>query len=124
MCLSNPSIPIGRWQECRPIRKNAAVLKTTPLQTLALALCWGMAYSDALSPRWDRAAGFVVWFVVGFVLIEALSGIFIGDCISEPCSPSLGWRMVALIVAAYSLSAVIGWAAAKLVSCLINRRAG
>lgn len=83
-----------------------------------------MAYSDASSPRWDLIAGFVAWLVVGFVLIDPLSGIFISDCISEPCSPSLGWRVLALIVAAYSLSAMVGWAAAELVSRLVYGRVG
>ena len=83
-----------------------------------------MAYSDAPSPHWSRIAGFVVWLVIGFVLIESLSGVFIGDCVSEPCSPSLGWRVMALIVAGYSISALAGWAATKLVSRLIHRRAG
>jgi len=81
-----------------------------------------VAYSDAPSPRWDRIAGFVVWPLVGFVLINALSGIFISDCISEPCSPSLGWRVLALIVAAYSLGGMVGWAAAELVSRLVYER--
>ena len=83
-----------------------------------------MAYSDAPSPRWDRIAGFAVWLVLGFVLLEPLSGFLVQDCISEQCFPSLGWRLLALILSAFSISGVGGWAATALLKRVIYRQAG
>lgn len=82
-----------------------------------------MAYSDVPSPRWDRIAGFGVWLVLGFVLLEPLSLVFVEDCISEQCNPSLGWRLLALVLSAFSLSAVGGWASSVLLKRVFNRRA-
>jgi hypothetical protein len=83
-----------------------------------------VAYSDAPSPRWDRIAGVAVWFVIGFVFLEPLNGFFVGDCISQECKPSLRWRLVGLILSAFSMSAVVGWAATALLTRVIYRRAG
>ena len=80
-----------------------------------------MAYSDAPSPRWDRIAGFGVWLILGFVLLEPLSGLLVADCISEPCYPSLGWRLLGLAVLTFSLSAGGGWASSALVKRLVYR---
>ena len=81
-----------------------------------------MAFSDAPSPRWDRIAGFVVWLVLGFVLLEPISRFLIEDCISEQCDPSLGWRLFALALTAFSLSAVGGLAISALLRRVVYRR--
>ena len=81
-----------------------------------------MAFSDAPSPRWDRIAGFVVWLVLGFVLLDPISPFLIEDCISEQCNPSLGWRLLAVVVTAFSLSAVGGWASSALLRRVVYRR--
>jgi hypothetical protein len=83
-----------------------------------------MAYIDAPTPRWDRIAGFAVWLVVGFVLLEPLGGFLVADCISEECNPSLGLRLAASVFSAFSLSAVVGWTATALFNRVIRRRAG
>ncbi len=83
-----------------------------------------MAFSDAPSPRWDRIAGVAVWFLTGFALLNPLSGFIVADCVSEHCSPSLGWRVFALILLAFSASAVAGWLATALLQRLLYGRAG
>jgi hypothetical protein len=84
----------------------------------------GVAYSDAPSPRWDRIAGVVVWLALGLALIDPLDPFFIADCISEECTPSLGWRILALLLSAFSISAVGGWIAAALLKRAVYRRSG
>ena len=87
------------------------------------ALSWGVAYSDAPSSQWDRIAGFVAWLVTGFVLLEPLSGFFIGDCFSEECNPSLRWRVLALFLSAFGLGAIGGWTATAFLKRVIHGRA-
>ena len=81
-----------------------------------------MAYIDSPARRWDQMAGFAVWLVIGFVLLDRLSGFFIADCISDECNPSLGWRLAALAFSAFGLSAVVGWAATALLNRVTYRR--
>jgi hypothetical protein len=82
-----------------------------------------VAYSDASSPHWVRISGLVVWIILGFALLEPLSDFLIADCISIECSPSLGWRLFALVLLAFSASAAAGWAVTALLHRLTDGRA-
>ena len=79
-----------------------------------------MHYPD-LHPRWDRIIGVGVWLAAAFALLDPMFGVFVGDCISVQCTPSLEVRLVGLALTALIIAALPALAIAKVIRRLVTQ---
>jgi hypothetical protein len=53
-----------------------------------------------------------MWLVLGVLLMEPLHKVFVADCLSEPCTPSLELRLLGLVIASFLIAALPALASA------------
>jgi hypothetical protein len=81
-----------------------------------------MSYTGKPSTRWDRFAGLVVWFVVGFALLLPMSALLVEGCFwEEGCGSSQAPRFLGSFLAAFVFAAPFGWVACAGLKRLLNR---